>query len=73
MPAVTTSRIIARRAVTESGFSAVPSAGGFPAGPGAAAGAPAGMVGNSLGCTHEPRATAAAAAPRQTGLTSVLP
>ena len=73
VPAVTTSRIMARRAATDSALSAVPSAGGLPAGPTAGAGAPSGSVGRSLGCTQEPRATAAAAAPRQTGLTSVLP
>src|SRR5262245_14347481 len=73
VPDVTTSRIIARRAATDSALSALPSAGGLPAGPAGGAGAPEGSSGKSLGCFHEPRATAAAAAPRLTGLTNVWP
>ena len=71
MPAVTTSRIIARSAVTESALSAVPLAGGF--GPDGAAGPPAGASVNSFGCCQDPRATAAAAPASTSGLTRVWP
>src|ERR1700755_1820797 len=71
VPAVTTSRIIWCSESTEVALSALPSAGtGLADGPGLGEGAPGGMVVNSTGCFHEPRATAATAPPMAIGLTT---